>query len=61
MVPVTKARVKVWTYCLVAIPSLIAYLLLRGNDKIKLKMDINRFWMHYRGKTPASHFGAFII
>ena len=54
MVPVTKARVKVWTYCIVAIPAMIAYLILRGDNKTKLKMDINRFWLHLRGKTPSS-------
>lgn len=59
MVPITKARVKVYTYCLVAIPALIAYLCLRGNDKTKLKMDINRFCLYYRGYTPKNHFAAF--
>lgn len=54
MVPVTKARVKVWAYCIVAIPSMIAYCLLRGSDKVKLNMDLNRFWLHLRGKTPSS-------
>ena len=54
MVPVTKARVKVWTYCIVAIPAMIAYLILRGDNKTKLKMDINRFWLYLRGKTPSS-------
>ena len=54
MVPVTKARVKVWTYCIVAIPAMIAYLILRRDNKTKLKMDINRFWLHLRGKTPSS-------
>ena len=48
MVPVTKARVKVWTYCIVAIPAMIAYLILRGDNKTKLKMDINRFWLHLK-------------
>lgn len=59
MVPVTKARVKVYTYCLVAIPSMIAYLCLHGNNKTKLKMDINRFWLHLRGKKPKCHIAAF--
>lgn len=59
MVPVTKAKIKVWVYCLIAIPSIIAYLLLQGEAKIKLKMDINRFWMHYRGRRPKSNFRAF--
>lgn len=59
MVPVTKAKIKVWVYCIVAIPALIAYLLLHGDNKTKLKMDVNRFWMHYRGRIPSSHFQAF--
>lgn len=59
MVPVTKARVKVWTYCLVAIPAMVSYLLMRGDNKTKLKMDINRFWMHLRGRNPKCHIYAF--
>lgn len=59
MVPVTKAKAKVWTYCIVAIPAIIAYLILHGDNKTKLKMDINRFWLHLRGKTPTSSLGSF--
>lgn len=59
MSPLTKARIKVFTYCLIAIPAIIAYFLLRGTDKVKLKMDINRFWLNYRGRTPKCHFSAF--
>ena len=55
----TKARIKVYVYCLVAIPAIIAYFILGGDDKIKLKMDINRFWIHLRGERPKSHFSAF--
>lgn len=59
MVPVTKAKVKVYAYCINMIPILVCYLLMHGKDKIKLKMDINRFWIHLRGKTPKYHICAF--
>ena len=59
MVPTTKAKVKIFTYSIVAFPAILFYLLLSGNNKIKLKMDINRFWAHLKGKKPKNYIWAF--
>ena len=55
MVPVTKSKGQsLDLFALWQSPAMIAYLILRGDNKTKLKMDINRFWLHLRGKTPSS-------
>jgi hypothetical protein len=59
MTQTTKAKVKVYTYCINMIPVLMFYLFLHGENKIKLKMDINRFWYQLRGFTPNSYWGSF--
>lgn len=59
MVATSKAKIKIWIYVFIAIPSVIAYLLLKGDNKKKLIMDINRFWMYLKGKKPRNYLASF--
>lgn len=59
MVPQRTAQIKQFIYWPLAIPSVLVYLFMIGNNKKKLKMDVARFWTHLKGHAPKSYLYSF--